>query len=286
MARSQRLRLGEIRRIHDLAARVRAAGSHPRAWRTAALDGLIELLRAQVGLTVDVAGAEPGGDVRPIDPIDLGWTDESARRRYYQYYSSGEATSDPGTIALLERHRQARFATWSRGQHVDDRTWYASPTVSEARRTGDVDDFVCSTIALGGGVLHGFILYRPWNDRRFGPRDVRALRLFHAQLLRDCAAPLPYEANHLFPGAGDPAAELSHRLRQTLDLLLAGDGAKQIAHKLDLSAHTVKDYIKALYRRLNVSSRAELMSRYVARPKEGVLHLPDPPARDWRGDSC
>ena len=53
-------------------------------------------------------------------------------------------------------------------------------------------------------------------------------------------------------------------MRQTLRLLLAGDGEKQIALKLGLSQHTVHVYVKALYRGFGVNSRAELMSHFVA----------------------
>ena len=59
----------------------------------------------------------------------------------------------------------------------------------------------------------------------------------------------------------DPA--LSPRLRQTLDRLLAGDSEKQIAGRLKLSPNTVHVYVKALYRRFDVCSRGELLSRFV-----------------------
>jgi DNA-binding CsgD family transcriptional regulator len=59
--------------------------------------------------------------------------------------------------------------------------------------------------------------------------------------------------------------KLAPRLRQTLNHLLDGDSEKQVAYKLNLSPHTVHVYVKSLYRRFNVSSRAELMSRHLKR---------------------
>ena len=56
---------------------------------------------------------------------------------------------------------------------------------------------------------------------------------------------------------------LGPRLQQTLQLLLAGDGEKQIAAKLGISRHTVHDYVKAIYRRFGVCSRAELLALWV-----------------------
>lgn len=56
---------------------------------------------------------------------------------------------------------------------------------------------------------------------------------------------------------------MAPRLRQTLDLLLVGDGEKQIAGKLKISPHTVHQYVKSVYKRFGVSSRAELLALWV-----------------------
>jgi DNA-binding NarL/FixJ family response regulator len=54
---------------------------------------------------------------------------------------------------------------------------------------------------------------------------------------------------------------LSRRQRETLQLLLEGHSAKTIASKLDLSVHTVNEYIQAVYRAKRVQSRGELLAR-------------------------
>jgi DNA-binding NarL/FixJ family response regulator len=59
--------------------------------------------------------------------------------------------------------------------------------------------------------------------------------------------------------------DLSPRQEQTLHLLLKGDSEKQVARKLELSKHTVHVYVKELYRRFEVSSRAELLAKHVKR---------------------
>ena len=65
---------------------------------------------------------------------------------------------------------------------------------------------------------------------------------------------LPSELLHR---GGGP--KLSPRARQTLSLLLEGAGEKQVAAKLGLSPHTVHVYVKELYRKHRVCSRAELL---------------------------
>lgn len=52
---------------------------------------------------------------------------------------------------------------------------------------------------------------------------------------------------------------LSPRLRQTLDRLVRGACPKDIAVDLGVSTHTVRQYVKMLYKRFQVTSRAELL---------------------------
>jgi DNA-binding CsgD family transcriptional regulator len=61
---------------------------------------------------------------------------------------------------------------------------------------------------------------------------------------------------------------LPPRQSQTLDLLLAGLGDKEIADRLGISPHTVNHYTKAIYRRFGVRSRATLIARHVSGRKE------------------
>lgn len=68
------------------------------------------------------------------------------------------------------------------------------------------------------------------------------------------------------PAESASLPNLSPRMRQTLQRLLAGDSEKQIAHHLGLSRHTVHVYVKALYKGFCVSSRGELLSRFVHAP--------------------
>ena len=75
--------------------------------------------------------------------------------------------------------------------------------------------------------------------------------------------PPPIEASDPGRGLPGPAGELSPRQEQTLKHLLDGDSEKQVARKLGLSQHTVHGYVKALYRRYGVSSRAELLAKHL-----------------------
>jgi len=60
-------------------------------------------------------------------------------------------------------------------------------------------------------------------------------------------------------------AHLSPREKDTLEILLSGVPEKIVADKLGVSPHTAHDYVKSLYRKLGVTSRAELMARAAGR---------------------
>ncbi len=64
-------------------------------------------------------------------------------------------------------------------------------------------------------------------------------------------------------GIENAGAELPPRLRQTLTSLLSGASEKQIAHTMNLSQHTIHVYVKQIYKHYKVSSRGELLARWV-----------------------
>jgi DNA-binding NarL/FixJ family response regulator len=59
------------------------------------------------------------------------------------------------------------------------------------------------------------------------------------------------------PKSEQPAPFLSEREREVLDLIAAGSTNREIADRLYLSPHTVKEHTSALYRKLGARNRAE-----------------------------
>ena len=254
----------QVRRVGELVGQVKELGGDARAWRTHAVRGLIGLTGGQLGLTLDTVGAVPGGVPVPVDPVDVGWFADGDRQVYLNYYQR-EVVDDPGSTVLLALHGHVRFVTATREQLIPDAAWYGSAAVSELRRSTRVDDFVSTSVALRPGVLHGFVVYRPWGERRFGGRERRLVRLFHLWL---------YPLYRQSPARPAEVVALTPRLRQTLDLLLDGHGVKAVAARLGLSRHTVNDYSKALHHRLGVSTRGELLRRYLPTRRAPGLALP------------
>lgn len=71
------------------------------------------------------------------------------------------------------------------------------------------------------------------------------------------------EGRRTFPrdGRSHPATRLTRREQDVLSHLVQGLSNTQIAEQLHLSHHTVKDYTRALYRKLEVSGRVEAAGR-------------------------
>ena len=57
--------------------------------------------------------------------------------------------------------------------------------------------------------------------------------------------------------------DLSSRPREVLNCLLQGYSRKEIAGHLDLSIHTLGDYVTDLYKRFDVHSQTDLVRRFL-----------------------
>ncbi len=62
---------------------------------------------------------------------------------------------------------------------------------------------------------------------------------------------------------------LSPAERRVLDWLLRGLSEKEVATKLDISPNTVHCHVGKIYKAVGVTSRAELLARFVPRPQTG-----------------
>jgi DNA-binding CsgD family transcriptional regulator len=152
--------------------------------------------------------------------------------------------------------------TFRRQDLIEDDAWRADPHVRTYRQPAGLDDVLLSLARLpdkpSDAYAFAILVFRAAGaPERFSVRDRTLLDAAHAGLAwmyREEAARNP-----------DLPDDLPPRLRQTLKHLLTGDSERQIARKMQLSPHTVHDYVKALYTRFAVSSRQELIAWWVRR---------------------
>jgi DNA-binding CsgD family transcriptional regulator len=71
-------------------------------------------------------------------------------------------------------------------------------------------------------------------------------------------------------GPSDQGQWLTAREQLILEELALGKSVKQIADEIDRSPHTVHDHVKSLHRKLNASSRGELIARALGHLPQGA----------------
>jgi DNA-binding CsgD family transcriptional regulator len=261
MASSHRLKLHDLRAAYRLVGEVRELGAQPPAWRRHLLEGLNRVVGAHVGLASEMPASFDGRMPQPGDVLDLGWACDAERNIWLDYnkimcLDSSAWLGDPAAPGINRLQAANRSFTRLRQHFVDDAQWYRSRYVDDVRRSARVDGFIVSSRVVPHlGVSNLLVLHRAWGEPPPEEPQRRLVALVHAELGRLWdAVPLC-----------DPTANLTPRLRQTLERLRAGDSEKQVAARLGLSRHTVHNYVKDLHRHFEATSRGELLARSAPR---------------------
>jgi DNA-binding NarL/FixJ family response regulator len=99
----------------------------------------------------------------------------------------------------------------------------------------------------------------------------------HDELIRAIRA--VYAGHKYFPpliraslAVQSPGPDLSSRELEVLRLVVAGQSNKQIAYTLRITGHTVKNHVKSILGKLDVSDRTQATTAAIQR---GIIHLQD-----------
>ncbi len=247
----------------DLGALVRllSAAGDPLIDRTIAarkrafFDGLNDLIESDAWIWgVGEINAEAPNDTMAVRLLDGGWDDSHERVEMLKLITHPSLQSMI-TGVINEALKKNQCLTHSRDQLFSDEEW-AGCEAGKAWHAAGFDQFLCSICPLSDGSYSGVRFHRRLGRPPFSARDRAVVEVLYPNVswLHPCGET---------KGCRNGAAGLSPRERQVMLLLLGGDSRKQVARKLTLSEHTVADYLKVIYRKLNVSSRAELLAMYV-----------------------
>ena len=196
---------------------------------------------------------ETSGDAMSNSWMDGGLLDDAEKLRFMNLLTTGEFAKAANPI-LLEIVNSNRYVSYL-SQEI-----FAIPEVAAVEHLWHAAGFghnIISTYALQPGVASGIGFHRRFGKPEFTERDRTIVHLVFQQVewLHRDNAKIPINRTLL---------NLSQRERQVLIFLMGGDSLKQVAKRLQLSHHTVGDYVKSIYRQLGVNSRAELMSHFIS----------------------
>jgi DNA-binding CsgD family transcriptional regulator len=234
--------LGEMREILD---------SGGDALQHAA-DGLLRLVGADAGgFAIGPKGTLPGDNIGQI--VASGFPPSQVDQVRRLYVAERGSAVDIAAAVIVLAQAQGTSMVNRRCELVDDASWYGSEFVTDFRRPWRLDESIYGSFEDGDDNFVGVGCFRSWGSTKYDERERALVQLFVEQVTgwmlqrRDSVA-------------------LTPRQRQTLQCLLEGNCAKQIASKLGLSLYTVKEYVQQVYRANGVASQAELMARYLAPP--------------------
>jgi DNA-binding CsgD family transcriptional regulator/PAS domain-containing protein len=157
--------------------------------------------------------------------------------------------ANPPADLLLSRQTEDGLEVESSGQHSQPmfmRVWSMVEKVLDGRLT---ELPLTSPLVLSDGSVLGCEIIRVGGEA--GVHGVVVLALLQ---------PLPGGLPNLFLEAFCARHRLSPREQEVIHLLLEGLGTSQMADRLSISEHTIRDHLKRLYRKTGTRSRSELLS--------------------------
>ncbi len=256
MARSGQLRVEDVQAALRLVGECRDLAYDPQQWGRHMSEGLCRLVGARASNGGEVGLVRSLGILQGATYFDAGF--EPREHDLYLEFLRTYGINRHPLAAAFDTGR----AAFTRRQAIPDREWYRSVAYGEYHREMRIDHcLACSLESVDKRWFRCIILHRTVGETDFSERQRRLLHLFSAELGRLIGPVLV--------SAGDPLSptRLPPRVRETLQCLLDGDSEKQAAARMGLSGETVHQYVKALYRRYRVESRAELLIRVLRRTR-------------------
>jgi DNA-binding CsgD family transcriptional regulator len=259
----------------DMSPRVGAAGRDHKL-----LAEVLALLSADAAISVTVRGVENlrraakapsranSATLRVVgSPVHRGVSRRAALLAFDRYVQRLQP-DDPAMARLLARIADLRADRTNhlprgptslaahRSLLADDSTWRSSGFFASVCQPAGVADAVYSACVRPDGEVALVVAFRGNGAAPFELRDALILRLIHSHA----------EWLHKGVSRRPPPApvRLTARQQQTLQALLTGQSEKQIALMLGRSQHTVHTYVKSIYKAYGVSSRAELLARFLS----------------------
>jgi DNA-binding CsgD family transcriptional regulator len=264
MAKTSSLRAADHRAIHKLTGECRDLGDDPHVWRVHFGAGLGRLTGAAWALSAEMGRCVrgPRGD---LGTAIWGWENGFDQSGWVQMLAGfhRDPLYNPLMNAYIARLTVQDGVGLTRSDMIADRDWYSSGYYEVQRALGADATLCCfRAIPASSDEYAEVFLARAIGERDFSARARTIAANAMAAIASLLGGPLAR--------FGEPSpTDLPQRTRQVLRCLLEGDGDKQIASRLGMSPLTVNVYTKQIFRHFGVSSRAQLLARWI-RQRRGI----------------
>jgi DNA-binding CsgD family transcriptional regulator len=244
--------LAEVARLRD----------HHDGWENHLAPELCRLFGGRECSIVRFADWGPVGEPRLLTASGGGWPDPKIAPLLLEFNKNHPPRTDPVLDEFSKITGDVQVVRIS--EFLGMERMFRSLVYEHVGRPAQVGDGLIGRFSMRNvGHDIGFLVHRASSDPLFCERQ-RALYQF-----------LIEELHHLYThglleriGSVPSIPPMPPREREIIELLLRGEGWKQIAYQLGLSRHTVSGYGKTLFKRLGVHSRAELAAMF-SPPRSG-----------------
>jgi DNA-binding CsgD family transcriptional regulator len=262
MSKSSLLRVSDVRTVYELVGECRELGDDPTGWRRHLLARAAHLMGAAVTIEYEGRFLHP---FRLDGIIEWGWDttgfDRAIFVRIHEEYTRLGAEFNPMVHAYFSKRDAGRGPCLSRSDVLSDSQWYRSRYYQHWHAAVGIDALMYCMLPMpaSGSLLDNLLVFvRPLGESDFTTRHRAIARELHEKITALIGGPLA--------GFHEPSpADLPPRVRQTLQCFLEGDSDKQAARRLSLGRHTINQYAKAIFAHFGVSSRTELLARWIRR---------------------
>ena len=251
MAEGNHLKLRDVRNVFRLIGEIREMGAEPDQWRPHMVRRLQKMLNCDLVISSEIHFKKTGKDVMRV--IDIGWGC-GAEGDTYRIFTERDGER-PENYWVTAAHEEGAAAGAGMADDGPAAAEAALVPVRPAKPLYGGQSFILSQYPLPHvGAVDQLGLHRTSGEHTFTRPEHRLVHLLHVELGR-------LWRKDALEKVKDPTKDLPPRLSQTLNELLQGASEKQIAMKLELSRHTIHNYVKALHQRFQVSSRGELLAK-------------------------
>lgn len=251
MGRSRKPTLKTLRDAYALVGECRELGADPLAWRQHLAEGLCAIIPDTNVIVYELNVSRHTNRKFTSSFVGHGWTTGEARDLFLAYLACGDLAENP----LLNHVISAREGLLvTRAFHLMPVEDWRCLSLWEFVDEADLDIDSVTTASTRGDRKQAITVHRYKDAGPLAERDASLISLLQREITSGLGGRL---ASFAVPSA----LELPFRSREVLMHLLRGWTVKQIAAGLDISRHTVIDYIKVIHKHFGVSRRGELIAR-------------------------